>query len=73
MPLTHIINKSLKEGVFPSELKLAKVVPIFKAAATNKITIGYYIYIYIYLWPSAGSAHWSFSGLYTEYTTILQT
>ena len=38
MPLTHIINKSLKEGVFPSELKLAKVVPIFKASATNKIT-----------------------------------
>ena len=38
MPLTHVINKSLKEGVFPSELKLAKVVPIFKAGATNKIT-----------------------------------
>ena len=28
MPLTHIINKSLREGVFPSELKLAKVVQI---------------------------------------------
>ena len=38
MPLTHIINKSLKEEVFPSELKLAKVAPIFKAGATNKIT-----------------------------------
>ena len=38
MPLTHVINKSLKEGVIPSELKLAKVVPIFKAGATNKIT-----------------------------------
>ena len=38
MPLTHIINKSLKEGVFPSELNLAKVVPIFNAGATNKIT-----------------------------------
>ena len=38
MPLTHIINKSLKEGVFPSELKLATVVPIFKAGDTNKIT-----------------------------------
>ena len=38
MPLTHIINKSLKEGVFPSELNLAKVVQIFKAGATNKIT-----------------------------------
>ena len=38
MPLTHIINKSLREGEFPSELKLPKVVPIFKASATNKIT-----------------------------------
>ena len=38
MPLTHVINKSLREGVFPSELKLANVVPIFKAGATNKIT-----------------------------------
>ena len=38
MPLTHVINKSLKEVVFPSELKLAKVVPIFKAGTTNKIT-----------------------------------
>ena len=38
MPLTHIINKSLREGVFPSELKLAKVVPIFIARATDQIT-----------------------------------
>ena len=39
MPLTHIINESsLREGVFLSELKLATVVPIFKAGATNKIT-----------------------------------
>ena len=38
MLLTHIINKSLREGVFPSELKLAKVVPIFKAGSSNKIT-----------------------------------
>ena len=38
MPLSHVINKSPKEVVFPSELKLAKVVPIFEAGATNKIT-----------------------------------
>ena len=29
-PLTHLINISFKSGVFLSELKLAKVVPIFK-------------------------------------------
>ena len=38
IPLTHIINQSLREGLFPSELNLAKVYPIFKASATNEIT-----------------------------------
>ena len=37
-PLTHIIDKSFKEGIFPSELKLAKVVPIFKSGDSSKIT-----------------------------------
>ena len=36
-PLTHPINLSLRSGVFPSELKLAKVVPIFKAGDTSAI------------------------------------
>ena len=36
-PLTHLINWSLRSGVFPSELKLAKVVPIFKAGDTSAI------------------------------------
>ena len=31
VPLTYIINMSLIEGIFPSELKLAKVVPILKS------------------------------------------
>ena len=31
VPLTYIINMSLIEGIFPSELKLAKVVLIFKS------------------------------------------
>ena len=29
-PLTCIINKSLKTGRFPSKLKVAKIIPIFK-------------------------------------------
>ena len=36
-PLTHIIDKSIKEGVFPSELQLTKVVPIFKSGDSSKI------------------------------------
>ena len=35
-PLTHIINNSIQEGVFPSELKL--VVPLFKSGDSNQIT-----------------------------------
>ena len=31
VPLTYVISMSLMEGIFPSELKLAKVVPIFKS------------------------------------------
>ena len=36
-PLTHIIDKSIKEGVFPSELKLAKVVPIANLVVRVKL------------------------------------
>ena len=31
LPLTHICNLSFSTGVFPCELKIANVVPIFKA------------------------------------------
>ena len=31
LALTHLINCSLQSGIFPDELKLASVVPIFKA------------------------------------------
>ena len=30
-PLTHICNKSFSSGLFPSELKIANVIPIFKS------------------------------------------
>ena len=29
-PLTYVSNLSLQEGVFPDELKIANVVPLFK-------------------------------------------
>ena len=38
VPLTYIINMSLIEGIFPSELKLAKVVPFFKSGESEKVT-----------------------------------
>ncbi len=37
-PLTHVINMSLIEGIFPSELKLAKVVPVFKGGDSSNIS-----------------------------------
>ena len=30
-PLTYIINESIRNGIFPDELKLAKIVPIYKS------------------------------------------
>ena len=36
-PLTHLINISFRSGVFPSELKLSKVVPIFKSGDSNSV------------------------------------
>ena len=36
--LTYIINMSSMEGVFPSELKLAKVIPIFKSGDSTKMS-----------------------------------
>ena len=30
-PITYMINESLKSGVFPSELKIARIIPIFKS------------------------------------------
>ena len=37
VPLTYVINMSLMTGIFPSELKLAKVVPIFKSGESDKV------------------------------------
>jgi len=36
-PLTYLINSSFTEGIFPSELKLARVVPIFKAGDPTQV------------------------------------
>ena len=37
-PLTYLVNYSISEGIFPSELKLARVVPIFKSGDPSLIT-----------------------------------
>ena len=29
-PIAHLINKSIEEGIFPNDLKIAKITPIFK-------------------------------------------
>ena len=38
VPLTHIMHTSLVTGVFPTELKIARVIPIFKAGDTSSFT-----------------------------------
>ena len=37
-PVTYLVNESLKSGIFPSELKLARVVPIFKSGDLSLLT-----------------------------------
>ena len=34
-PLTYVINSSLKQGIFPDSLKVAKVIPIFKQGSRS--------------------------------------
>ena len=36
-PLAHIINVSLSHGIFPNDMKLAKIVPIFKNGKNKTI------------------------------------
>ena len=37
VPLTHIINLSLNQGMFPTSMKIAKVIPLFKNDDCTKI------------------------------------
>ena len=34
-PVTYIINLTLKQGIFPDSLKIAKVIPIFKQGSRS--------------------------------------
>ena len=38
-PLTYLVNSSISESIFPSELKLARAVPIFKSGALLSLQI----------------------------------
>ena len=37
-PITHVCNLSLTEGIFPSELKIAKVIPIYKKGSKDQFS-----------------------------------
>ena len=37
IPLTHIVNLSLSTGIVPNHMKIAKVIPIFKASDPQTI------------------------------------
>ena len=37
-PLVHVINLSLEQGIFPDEMKIAKIIPLHKSGDTMNIT-----------------------------------
>ena len=37
-PLTHIINLSITHGIVPNEMKIARVIPLFKAGDKTLFT-----------------------------------
>jgi hypothetical protein len=37
-PFTHVLNLTFAQGVFPNELKLAKIVPLFKSGDSQQIS-----------------------------------
>ena len=37
-PFVHIINLSLQQGVFPQQMKIANVIPLFKSGEMNKFS-----------------------------------
>ena len=37
-PLTYILNMCIRQGVFPRELKLARVIPIYKSSSKQSIS-----------------------------------
>ena len=47
-PLTYLISKSIAQGVFPEELKLVQVVPIFKAG-DEQLVQNYNLFRYFHL------------------------
>ena len=37
LPLTHIVNKSLTTGIVPQQLKIAKVIPVYKSSNHDQL------------------------------------
>ena len=37
LPITHILNRSFITGIVPDQMKIAKVVPVYKSSERNSI------------------------------------
>lgn len=48
-PLTHICNVSFRTGIFPDQMKVAKVIPLFKAGNKNDQIIDLYHFFHSFL------------------------
>ena len=56
-PLTYLINYSIREGIFPEKLKIAKIIPIFKSG-NEQCTNNYRPYLFFHFSPKSMKKLW---------------
>ena len=39
LPITHMINRSFASSIFPDQMKIVKVIPIYKSSSQNELQI----------------------------------
>ena len=45
-PFTYICNKSFEFGIFPDNMKIAKVIPVFKSGENHNLIITDHVFIF---------------------------
>ena len=68
-PLTLIINQMIASGIFPDDLKIAKIIPLYKKGDINSIT-NYHQFLFCQHYQIYLNASYSFSYILILMITI---